>query len=145
MPWRNYHYSASSLLCRHCGSITSLRASCDTLQTLPRDLIYTLKLLLQTRALIIKICFQGLICEQAKQLILLLCMPYPVSVQFSLCHAPAEMYKLFSVGFSSARQFVGIEAVLPAGDRTQHKTKRNENSGGCWPFLPGKSARNSII
>lgn len=47
-----------SLLCRHCGSITSLRASCVTLQNLPRYLIYTLKLLLQTRVLIIKI-FSG--------------------------------------------------------------------------------------
>lgn len=131
-----------SLLCRHCGSITSLRASCITLQTLPRDLIYALKLLLQTRALIIKICFQGIICEQAKQLILLLCMPYPASV-----HPPAEMYEPFPVGFSSARKFVGIEVVLPAGDRTQHRIQRNENtnSGGYWQFLASKSARNSIM
>lgn len=63
-----------SLLCRHWGSITSLRASCVTFQTLPKELICTLKLLLKTRALIIKICFQGIICDQAKQLILFLCM-----------------------------------------------------------------------
>lgn len=135
-----------SLLCKHCGSATSLRASCVTLQTLPRDLICTLKLLLQTRALIIKICFQGMVCEQAKQLILFLCMSHAASVQSSPCHAPAERYKPFPVGFSSAKQFVGI-VVLPAGDRTQHRTQRSENTnlGGYWPFLPGESARNSIM
>lgn len=82
------------LQCHQC-SVSSLRASCIALQIVSMDLICRLKFLLQTRLLVIKKCFHKFICEEAKQLTLLLVIPYPTSVQLSLCYVIAEVYSQF--------------------------------------------------
>lgn len=79
---------ALQLLQHHQCNAASLRAPCVALQIISMDLICRLKFLMQTRPLIIKKCFHGFICEQAKQLILLLFIPSP-------SYALAEMFKTF--------------------------------------------------